>query len=541
MSTATIPAVTIDGPVARVTFDRFDRESYPLFLATKRLPESTLAYDWQADRYVIETAARFAPLLGVQAPAPPVAPEPIADHLFDYQRWAVQMALDAKRFAIWADTGLGKGPMLLEWCRQVQLRTGGRVLILDRLAVIPQLVAEASRFYGGAMSIRILNGRDELREWCQHGPEPYAITNYEKFIPRAGEGEVLSELRYVSGLAADESSLLRTGGGTIKWALIKSARGIEYKLSATATPAPNEAMEYASQAAFLEKIRTEGDVLWTYFQSDRKTGTWYIKPHAKEAFYRFMASWSLYMRSPAAFGFHDILADLPPPVMDEVRVPITDEQRALMTDFAVRSGKGLFADERLGVVERAKFAQMARGFVYEGKTDRVVRPVHSRKPATVARLAMEHVAAGRQTLIWTSFDAEADIIQTAIDPREHDKVAILTGSQDHPERQRILEAFRAGDVHCLISKPDLIGYGLNLQFVRAMVFSGLDDSMERRYQAIRRAYRFGQTDPVHVTTVYVPELEGAMFENVAQKEARFFEEVAAQERHYRRALGMEGA
>jgi hypothetical protein len=91
-------------------------------------------------------------------------------------------------------------------------------------------------------------------------------------------------------------------------------------------------------------------------------------------------------------------------------------------------------------------------------------------------------------------------------------------------------------VQALISKPQLIGYGLNLQFVKSMVFSGFDDSFERMYQAIRRAYRLGQTEPVRVFVPYVPELEGLVFENVKQKEARFLAEVAAQERLYRAAL-----
>ena len=76
---------------------------------------------------------------------------------------------------------------------------------------------------------------------------------------------------FLAGLVLDESSILKSGGGTIKWNLIHSAKGIEYKLSCTATPAPNDVMEYASQAGFLEKIRSEGQVLWTCRESERRT------------------------------------------------------------------------------------------------------------------------------------------------------------------------------------------------------------------------------------------------------------------------------
>lgn len=519
--------VTITDQTATITFDRFGLESYELFIRSKKLPEQTLTYDWETDTYTVETAARFAPILGAEAPVVAGNRLPLADHLFDYQRWAVEMALDAKRFALWADTGLGKTAMYLEWVRQVRAMTGGKVLILAPLAVIPQVRAEAGRWYGEL--IDRIDSREALAEWCQHC-DGIGITNYEKFIPG-----VMPELRYVSGLVADESSILRTGGGTIKWNLIKSARGIEYKLSCTATPAPNEAMEYASQAAFLEKIRNEGDILWTYFQRDKR-GTWFIKPHAKQAFYGFMASWSLYMRDPAAFGFADILASLPAPVMTEDRIPLTDDQRERIKDFAVKSGKGLFAEDRLGVKERIKFAQMARGFLYHGTgKNREIEDVDSLKPEAVACRAITEMAAGRQVLIWTAFDEEGGIITDWIG--EGYSVAILSGEQKESVRQDILDRFRSGEIRCLISKPSLIGYGLNLQFVTSMIFSGIDDSMERRYQAIRRAYRHGQTEPVHVYTPYIPELEGAMFTNVAAKEARFLAEVAAQEEHYRKALG----
>jgi len=210
--------------------------------------------------------------------------------------------------------------------------------------------------------------------------------------------------------------------------------------------------------------------------------------------------------------------------------------------MAIRSGKGLFAEDRMSATERMKLAQAARGFQYRGTgKERTVDLIDSIKPERVVQWAFDEVRAGRQVLVWTTFDEEGEIIgrMCGWDPAMGTATAILTGSQPQEERQAILDRFRSGETRCLISKPSLIGYGLNLQFVTSMIFSGIDDSMERRYQAIRRAYRFGQTQPVHVYTPYIPELEGAMFTNVARKEARFLEEVAAQERHYRQALAME--
>jgi hypothetical protein len=528
--------VRINGNLAEVDFASFDLAQYELFLRAKKLPESQISYDWEADSYRLTTPARFAPLLGIRPDGRgrPRKVLPIAEHLFDYQAWAVDLALQAERFALWLDTGLGKTAVLLEWTRHVLHRTSGKVLIICPIGLFRQHIGESERFYGPGLPIQRLDTRDALAAWCMAPGSGIGITNYEKFIP-----DVLPELRHLTGLVADESSILKTGGGKIKWNLIKSARGIPYKLSCTATPAPNEAMEYASQAAFLEKLRTEGEILWTYFT---KTDEGYvIKPHARKAFYAFMASWSLYMRDPARFGFADILSTLPPAEHHEYTLAITDEQREIREGvLAGQADAGMFDDDRLGVKERARLAQAARGFLYErvpGASRKALR-VPSKKPRAVAELADADIRDGRQALIWTVFDEEGEVIWEELESVQGRRMraAILTGSQSEQQRADILDRFRRGDLETVISKPQLMGYGLNLQHVRSMVFSGIDDSFERRYQAERRAVRFGQTETVRVHEPYIPELEGMMFSNVARKEQRFVDDVALQERFYREAL-----
>lgn len=537
------PTPIIAGDLAEITFDRFDLQAYELFLRVKQLPESRVTFDWRRDAYTVTTPARFAARLGVAPDAVArTTPDDLAPHLFDYQRWAVERALEAKRFALWLDTGLGKTACYLEWADQVRRLTQyqggswnrtklGKVLILAPLAVLPQIVEEQRRFRQpcSITSCEIIRTREELIDWLRdpdHNSHAVKLCNYEKLIP----GEI-PEMRHLGGLVCDEASILKTGGGKIKWNLIHSARGIEYKLACTATPAPNDAMEYASQAGFLESIRHEGEVLWTYFHKG-KNGEWSVKPHARAAFYGFMASWSLYLRDPKQFGFADILAELPDPEIIEERIPMTDPQREAMTAVLAEHKAGLFGDQ-LGITARTKLAQIARGFLYRGKgAERTVERIDSQKVNRVVELmAMEGGFCGRQVLVWTTFDEESVILQERL-PLSR----VLDGRQSDDERQAILAAFRAGEFRCLISKPALIGYGLNLQFVETMIFSGFDDSFERMYQAIRRAYRLGQKRTVRVYVPYVPELEGMIFDNVKAKETRFLEEVTAQEALYREAL-----
>ena len=50
-----------------------------------------------------------------------------------------------------------------------------------------------------------------------------------------------------------------------------------------------------------------------------------------------------------------------------------------------------------------------------------------------------------------------------------------------------------------------------------MIFVGLSDSWESYYQAIRRCWRFGQKNDVHVHVVSA-DTEGAVVENIQRKD-----------------------
>jgi len=511
-----------------VTLDRFNQESYDLFLRTKALPEKRMEFDWRTDTYKVVAPARFAHILDATLKPTQVLHADLAPHLFDYQRWITQTALDARRYAVWADTGLGKTAIMVEWARQVA--SEGGVLILEPNRECAEQTRELADEYYGELPIEPLYTRVELEKWLT-APSGIAISTHHMLAL-----EQLPALKRLAGLVVNESSILKTGGGSIKWNLIHSAKGIPYKLSCTATPAPNDTMEYASQASFLEKLRSEGDILWTYFTRDKR-GNWRVKPHARDAFYAFMAGWSIYMRDPAAYGFEPILDSLPDPVYHEHKVPITAEQLAAMQELLTSSGKGLF-DTVYGVRERSKLAQIARGFLYEGiGSDRTTRAIDSRKPDLVADLVSGEADEGRPTIVWTNFDEESEMLGAGIrELRDDLKVAELSGATSEAHTHEIIHGFRCEDVDVLVTKPQLVGYGLNFQRCKAMVFSGLDDSFERRYQAVRRAYRLGQTEPVHVHIPHVPELEGLMVENVAAKEARFEADVEQAQRNYVKAM-----
>lgn len=530
-------AIQFVGNEAKIAFSSFDLPNYELFLKVKGLPEFRTEYDPVSDVYSCFTPSRFAHLLGATAPRHEGTPLPLPGWFFDYEGFIVQRALEARRYAVFADCGMGKTVMQLEFARQVMHITGGKFLILTFGEIIDEFLDQSKQFYGNALPLKVLKTRDSLVGWLKRTSEPpLAITNYEKFI--AGP---IPELRNLAGIAGDESSALKTKGGVIKWNLMKSAYGIEYKILGSATPAPNDEMEYLSQAGFLDKFNDgsgQGSTLASFFSRDQEND-WKLKAHAREAFYRYMSSFSIYIRDPKVYGFKDNLKPVPKPEFIIHQVKPTSEQMNVAAEYRFRVGAGLLGNQKLGVTERMKLSEISKGFVYGSP----LRYVASFKPAKVAQLALDEVAAGNQTLIWTVFDEEGELIQKEITflvgtKRKYRKIAhaLLTGSTPEFVRRELVWKFKRGLIPLLTSKSKLLGFGQNLQMGGAMVFSGWTDSFEQLYQAIRRMVRYGQTKIVRVHVPIIPELEATQWENLQAKAVAYEEQAAIQERLYREAM-----
>src|SRR5688572_14755853 len=142
------PAVEFSAGRVVVRFSSFDLEEYEMFVKCKQLPEAEIVCDENLDEFRVSAPSRFAHILGVDPPGKIRESTPLAGHLFDYQRFIVETALHAKRYAAWCDTGLGKTAIFLEFARQVSQKAAGRVLILSPLQIIPQTIDEAVKFYG---------------------------------------------------------------------------------------------------------------------------------------------------------------------------------------------------------------------------------------------------------------------------------------------------------------------------------------------------------------------------------------------------------
>src|SRR3990167_8496654 len=225
------------------------------------------------------------------------------DHLFDYQKFIVETAFNKQKYAIFADCGLGKTAMFLAFIRRVQQVIDKKILIICPLMIINQIIKEETKFYNES-TIENLHNID-LQEWVNNSEKQIGITNIDKFHK---EYELTLK---VGCIILDESSILKNADGITRNCLIESCKGIPFKLCCSATPAPNDREEYANHSTFLDYTRSNNEFYARFFVN--KDNGWIIKPHGYDAFYQFLAEWSVFLRNPEHFDFKSNIKILPKP------------------------------------------------------------------------------------------------------------------------------------------------------------------------------------------------------------------------------------
>lgn len=116
-------------------------------------------------------------------------------------------------------------------------------------------------------------------------------------------------------------------------------------------------------------------------------------------------------------------------------------------------------------------------------------------------------------IIWCQLNSEQDLLAKAFG----ESAFSIFGSMPSEEKERQLLCWLDGERPILISKPSILGFGINAQICSSMAFVGIDDSWESLYQSIRRCWRFGQSKPVDVHLI-LSSAEIRVLENLKRKE-----------------------
>ncbi len=381
--------------------------------------------------------------------------------LHPFQRQLTQWALRKGRSALFADCGLGKTFMQLEWARLLDVPT----LILAPLAVALQTKHEAGKL---DLSIQYCRDQSQVETLI-------TVTNYEMVDH--------FDTSYFGAVVLDESSILKSFEGKTRTKLINSFQSVPYRLCCTATPAPNDITEIVNHAEFLG-IMTRQEMLAEFFVHD--DDGWRLKGHAQESFFRWMASWGMFAQKPSDIGFDDSGYELP----ELIVTPEIVESDSL----AIAQSQGmLFPDTLKGVTGRTH----ARKETLEQRVKRAAEIINSSED---------------QWIVWCGLNDEgrelAKIVPDGI---------LVEGQHSLDSKIHSIGQYLDQTKRVLITKPRIAGFGMNFQHSHRMMFLGLNDSYETYYQAIRRSWRYGQDHPVDVRVV-ISDIEMPILENVQRKQ-----------------------
>jgi hypothetical protein len=389
------------------------------------------------------------------------------DFLFDFQQHLADWGIRKGRGAIFADCGLGKTVIQLVWAENVVRKTNRPVLILTPLAVSHQTEREAEKF--GIEAKRSQDGK--------HNGAGIVITNYER-------------LRHFdstdfAGVVCDESSILKNFDGRTKAAVTEFCRLFSYRLLCTATAAPNDFDELGTSSEALGYLGYR-DMLGMFFKQETKKDhlgwgrtKYRFRGHAEQPFWRWVCSWARVCRRPSDLGFDD--ADF---ILPDLR-----EHEHVVTTDKTRDGY-LFALPAMNMQEEREERRLTLD-------DR-------------CKAAAERVNGNGSSVVWCHLNPEGDKLERLISDAKQ-----VSGSMPDEQKEERLLAFQRGELRILITKPKIGCFGLNWQHCHNVV-TFPSHSWEQYYQAVRRCWRFGQTQPVDVHIV-TTEGERRVLANLQRK------------------------
>ena len=392
----------------------------------------------------------------------------LSEVLLPHQKVIVPWAIEGGRRAIFASFGLGKTLMQLEIAKQVINIEKKPFLICMPLAVVGEFKRDNQLLQTG-YEIKYITDTDSIDD----NPEmAIYVTNYE----RVRKGDI-DPLKF-GGVSFDEASILRNLKTETTNYVLQHFRSIKYRFVATATPTPNDFIEILNYADYLGVI-DRGHALTRFFQRDStKAGSLTLYENKKDEFWKWVASWAVFINKPSDLGFDDLGYDLPKMHIHETEVKNYTDEPILNRDGDIV----LFKDPTKSLVD-----------VSREKSESIDIRVD---------MAFDIVSENRNEnwIVWHHLEAERNAIQRKFNSFD---IKSVYGSQTNPEKEELLIDFSEGKYQILSTKPKIAGSGCNFQHVCSnMVFVGIDYKFNDFIQAVHRIYRFRQSKEVHIYLIH---------------------------------------
>lgn len=403
-----------------------------------------------------------------------VSPDEINPALKDFVRQAVvPWAAAGGRRAIFSSFGLHKTSTQIELARLACAR-GAAALIVAPLGVRQEFMDDAERYFTGDHAVRLRF----IRSTAEAEPDAVNLTNYES----VREGKI--DVARFGFTSLDEAAILRGFGGTKTFReFMRLFEPVRWRYVATATPDPNEYIELLAYAAYLG-VMDIGQAKTRFFKRDSEhADKLTIHPHKEREFWLWVASWALFVRRPSDLGFSDDGYEMPP--LDvrwhEVASPTSDDP-------------GIAKDGQMRLLPRT--------------TASIMDAAREKRASLDARVACmrEIIVAGEadtpgQWVVWCDLNDEQRSAEAALGELGVSHVS-LDGAMPLEERERQLRMWKRRERAAAVSKPVMLGAGVNMQQCQRAVYIGIGHKFHDFIQSVHRLQRFGQRGTVRLDLIH---------------------------------------
>lgn len=431
---------------------------------------------------------------------------------YPYQQYCTERIISDAALGLFLDMGLGKTVITLTAINELRYN---RWAVQRVLIVAPKKVAEGTWSKEAHkwdhlrhLRVSLVCGSRQKRLRALATPADVYVINRDNV---AWLVDYFKNAWPFDMVVLDESSSFKNSQSKRFKALRAVRNRITRLVELTGTPSSNGLMDLWAQIYLLDGGARLGKTISQYrerfFDPDKRNRvqvfSWAPKDGSMEYIQQAISDICISMKSEDYLQLPDLIYDEVPVVLDASAVKL---YRRLEREMLLELDEGTVTAATAGVLT-GKLLQLCNGAVY----DEARRVIDIHKCKIEAFLELLEQLNGQHALVFYSFQHDRDRLLAALAPLDL-RVRTYQGPQDDLD-------WNEGRIDILLAHPASCAYGLDLQFGGYhVIWFGLTRSLELYDQANKRLHRQGQTHPVVIHLLVVPDgMDADVFAALQQK------------------------
>lgn len=459
--------------------------------------------------------------LGYDVPSPMniYYPYPGRFKPFDAQRVTAEFASMHRRCFILNSMGLGKTITTL-WAIDYLRKVGvvHRVLVVCPISVMERTWADEIFRSFPDLDVSVLYGtRAKRRKLLEEKSDIYIInTDGIKII-----SDMLADRHDIDLVVIDELALFRNAGSE-RWKAAnevcnKQLNGSRRVWGLTGSPTPNEPTDAFGQIKLVTPANPNCPKYFSRFRDLVMTQVSQFRFIPKKDAADTVAKC---MQPAVRFALDDVV-DLPPQIITERKVPLTDEQKktykSMMETLRAQAASGEIMAVNEGV-KASKLLQICCGVAYGNSGD---DKVGVKLDCSDRYQAADEVVCESEgkTIIFVPFSGALEALKDFLVKKGH-TVAVIDGSTPKAVRDETFYNFQnTDDPKVIVANPAAMSHGLTLTAATTILWFGACYSNEVYQQACARVRRPGQKRSTVIVHLVSSPLEESIYKRIGSKQS----------------------